>query len=148
MTNPSMNRLFTDLMPKAPCFDDLVPKALEPPQPTLADPPKPVGIFVEMLGGEPAHLLLASRRHPEEFSLDVVDLLNGLYVGTRNVENLSADELRLLDKATVQYLTTNWQAPKKQPKRQPVARSIQEPAPQLKVAGVSEQELPSFWWLG
>lgn len=148
MTSLSQNPLFTDLVPKAPCFDDLVPKALEPPQPTLADPPKPVGIFVEMLGGEPAHLLLASRRHPDEFSPDVVDLLNGLYVGTHKVETLTPTELQLLDKATVQYLTTNWQSPSKQARRQPVRKTIQEPTAAPTIAASSEQDLPSFWWLG
>ena len=133
--------------PTFPRFTDLVEEdAMRQTQPTKTR--APTDLFSGFLGN---HLPLIEdfQRHPEKYGTETHELLELLMHGSRSVEQLNANERRLLNLATLDYYQSTPKKPAE--KRTTLSKTattksrvprIRKPRPQR----TARAELPSFWW--
>jgi hypothetical protein len=142
--------------PATSLLQGLIPSVEEmaPPPPSFhlvpqpKSPPKPQGLFQEMLHGDPQQLLEDAQQHGDDGM--VTALLHALQTGTRPYADLHPEEQMLLDVATYEMLS-----------RPPVKRKIERPFQHVKSAEadleyreggeyasppVGDDNLPAFWW--
>lgn len=142
--------VFFDLYaPKPPA-----PPTLTPPQPTLADPPKPKGLFQEVLGGDLGALYQDMREHPEKYDAETVRLVEGLLAANRAP---LPEELPKLDLAVLDFNKVMRPEPKRpkpvirRPPPEPPAESPPplEPVtpPSADAIGKTDEIPQAFWWL-
>jgi hypothetical protein len=138
-------------VPKKPFLDWGLERLAFPP-PNLFEmvdppPPRPKGLFLEMLNGDPKQLLPYTET--KAGMQDATALLHALLAGTRSLDSLHPEERMVLDYATAEMLT---EPPVKRKVERPgayvrkVLERRQEPEEQ------TEAETPpptpgAFWWL-
>ncbi len=104
------------------------------------------GLFEELLG-RPEALFIDSLEFPEKYEEQTSRLLRSLVSGERRLEDVTAEEMALLDRATVDFASAPPPAKKVEQRRTAAPR--REAAVAGPVAGedVPLTELPPFWWL-
>lgn len=156
-------------------LDSILPKPPSPPQPpqpprlkTLEElastvqlvdeqPPKPRGLFWDLLGGDHHALGEDILEHPDRYDDRLVTLMRELAEGRRKLEELTSDEQNLLNRGTLDFAqlrpdksqTPKAPPPPKRTKPSDETRVV-EPPPMAE-PGVDVPETPGgmrpYWWV-
>lgn len=140
-----------------PTVDDLLAQAangfsLHPIlQLTNPPPPRPEGLFEDLLRSDPSALAQDALDHPDRYADEARALLTELVQSPRRV---SAEERRVLDRATLDLAeyrppTLPASAPKKRPvEGAPRRQTVEQVVDPLPVPGIDiPEDAAPFWWL-
>lgn len=112
--------------------------------PKLTERPK--GMFEDLLNAKPEALYLHALEHSADFE-QALPILRDMVDGDKKFSDLTLDEQKLLDLATVEFATYT---PKTQRPRVPIHQQVkQEPTEPPPIPGVDVPEAnPNpYWWL-
>lgn len=147
--------------PQFPTFQQLVELDRESLQRTLAAPPRRLNDLFDGILGDLAPLLADYQTNPEKYGEETHELLEQLTHGSKLLEQLSANERVLLNRATFDFYQA---VPPKKPVPLVKQAEAKDPAdelegaesegadaekPEAPVPGVDVPvtELPAYWWL-
>lgn len=128
---------------KFPTFAELASEVTPPP------PSRPQTLF--NIVGDPTILFSDLLDNPEKYEAGVDELLQELVHKRKRMDELSAQELQLLNRAVVAFM----QAPARKPPPAPTRRAPPEPEPEAfdldeqgapMPAEIDLPDAPSFWW--
>lgn len=103
----SFPKLLTPQAPTFPSFNETVSP------PALSEPPPQQGIFSQLVR-DPAYLYQEYLDRPEDFKEDTAELLMSLVSRQKRLEDVTPDEMKKLDEATIE-LAQHSPKPEKQP---------------------------------
>jgi hypothetical protein len=135
--------------PAFPTFLQLVEDSIKG---EASEPPRDPGLFVQLLRGRADVLLEDAQYEKSKYDEPTRALLEEMYIGRKNLENLTPEERTLLDVATaalfsrteINHGLTREQINPKAPKPKDPAEVFAEPEA---TSPAGEDGLPAFWWL-
>jgi hypothetical protein len=140
----SLVPLLTPQKPTFPRFSELIG------EPVKADSPKKNGLFSALLGN-PAVLLHDCLDSPAKYQDDVLPLVQDLVSGNKKIDDLTAEEMLLLDQATIDYNQTKAPPAPPQPPSEGTVKTAEADLMYDDSAAADQPaalaDAPAYWWL-